>query len=105
MRTYLSPAALLLVVASACTANLGPSSDFEGGSDTLGSGGQGGASSCPAGTALPDCKACASGTYCAGGDAEAKPCAAGTYDHDQKASTRCEAWTHCDAGEYVLTPG
>lgn len=66
-----------------------------------------GPSSCPPGTIRDAnaCIACATGTFCAGGEAAQETCVDGTWDHDEDAATACIAKSTCSPGEWVLSPG
>ncbi len=69
------------------------------------SGGDGGPTDCPAGTAGADCTACESGTYCAGGEALPQPCGEDAWDDDDDPATECVAMTECVPGEAVDDQG
>lgn len=64
-------------------------------------------SQCPEGThstSQGQCEPCEVGTYCAPG-AEPETCGIGSWDHDADPRTRCEPWTNCKAGEFVMAEG
>ncbi|QED28182.1 hypothetical protein FRD01_13260 [Microvenator marinus] len=44
------------------------------------------------------CTACSAGTYCPGGTDPQVTCTAGTWDHDASATTACQPWQDCQAG-------
>lgn len=109
----LSSISSLLAVAGVAFVALGCTNELR---DRLGTGegpldagpDAGPSSNCPAGTYASDdgeCEPCEVGTFCDMGSVEPQGCVEGTWDHDADPRTRCELWTNCRAGEYVMVQG